>query len=64
MLLGAAEIAVLLGVGQHWFRLINFHNPINLGTIDALEDSTGPSYLDVGDLSFRAQSEVHPPVAG
>ena len=64
MLLGPAEIAVLLGVRRHWFRLINFHDPINLGTIDALDDPAGPSNLGVGKDSLRTQPEMHPPVAG
>jgi hypothetical protein len=47
-----------------WFRLIYLHDPINRRTIDPLYDPAWPSDLDVGDLSFRAQPEVHPPIAG
>ena len=52
MLLGPAEIAVLLGVRQHWFRLINFHDPINFRMINALNDPAGPSNLHMGKDSF------------
>jgi hypothetical protein len=47
------EFAVLLGAPRQKIRLINSHDSVNRGMIDSLDDLTGPSDLDVGDLGFR-----------